>query len=492
MPAINKQTFFQKINYTPHNVQGTYHDSPARFRVACCGRRMGKSTMAARDKEPTLFTPKTRGWIVGPTYDLGEKEFRVLWDDLIIGLGLGNDKRVKKGYSVKTGSMYIELPWQSRVEVRSSDHPETLVGEGLDWLILSEAAKHRPETWEKYLRPALADKKGSADFPTTPEGQNWLYRLWQLGRDPSFAEWASWQFPSWENTHVFPGGRQDPEIVAVERTTTKEWFAQEYGAEFTAFVGKIFDDWNEKTHVTTTKYNPALPSYIAFDWGFTNPFAAIEFQVGPSDTIYVWREYYKPGLTLTEHIQAMQARPQPEGYRLDLGFGDPAEPAAIRHMTQHFVPTIGDPDIKEKFTWRQGVDRIADFLKEVETGYVQDEYGTPVKAPRFFVDFDCTQFIHEMNNYRSKQAPRTMIPQDPSDAPIKKDDHGIDALRYALLMLFDAGATRHLHEIYDRTGLIRAGQSEPTVHTEPAFNASGMYPPRELQTVFSGLDSMTF
>jgi len=453
---------------------------------------MGKSTMAARDKEPSLFIPKTRGWIVGPTYDLGEKEFRVLWDDLIIGQKLGLDKRVKKAYSVKTGSMYIELPWQARVEVRSSDHPETLVGEGLDWLILSEAAKHRPETWEKYLRPALADKLGTADFPTTPEGQNWLYKLWQLGRDPSFQQWESWQFPSWENTYVFPGGRQDPEILAVERTTTKEWFAQEYGAEFTAFVGKIFNEWDEKKHVRRVEYDPHLPSYIAFDWGFTRPFAAIEFQIGPSDTVYVWREYYETGLDLTEHAAAMKARPQPEGYRLDLGFGDPSEPAAIRYMSQNFVPTVGDPDLKEKFTWRQRVDRLATFLTSRETGYVLDEYGTPQMAPRFFADFDCPQFIFEMNNYRSKRPPNTMIPQDPQDAPNKKDDHGIDAMMYALTMLYDTGATRHLNEVYGEGAQLVVPARElitvgaPDAPTEPSLWGSST------QTIFSGLYDRDF
>lgn len=412
---------------------------------------MGKSVMAARDKEPSLFRPRTRGWIVGPVYDLGEKEFRVLWDDLIIGQKLGLDKRVKKSYSIKTGSMYIELPWQARVEVRSADHPETLVGEGLDWLILSEAAKQRSETWEKYLRPALADRQGTADFVTTPEGQNFLYKLWQLGRDPTFPQWASWQFASWENPYVFPGGRQDPEILAVERTTTKEWFAQEYGAEFTAFVGKVFSEWDERTHVRTVNYDPNLPSYVAFDWGFSNPLAAIEFQLGPSDTVYVWREYYAKGLHLGEHVANLtnvEERPPPPSYKLDLGFGDPSEPAAIRYMSQNYVPTVGDPDLKEKFTWRQRVDRLAAFLTEQETGYHVDEYGTPDKAPRFFVDHSCRQFIHEMNNYRSSRPPHTLIPQDPRDAPIKKDDHGIDAMMYALVMLYDTGATRHLSEVY--------------------------------------------
>ena len=171
---LAKAKYFQTIGYTPHPKQWLYHNSEARFRVPVCGRRFGKSMMAGKDLQPDLFLPNQRFWIVGPTYDLGEKEFRVIWDDLIIAQELGKDKRIKKAYNKRSGDMYIEFPWKTRLEVRSADHPENLVGEALNGVIVSEAAKHKVDTWERYIRPALADKQGWATFPTTPEGQNWL------------------------------------------------------------------------------------------------------------------------------------------------------------------------------------------------------------------------------------------------------------------------------------------------------------------------------
>ncbi len=95
---MNKTAFFDKIDYQPHEGQRAFHDSPARFKIACCGRRYGKSTMSARDVAPELFLPDKRFWIIGPTYDLGEKEFRIIWDDLMIKQGLAKDKRIKKAY----------------------------------------------------------------------------------------------------------------------------------------------------------------------------------------------------------------------------------------------------------------------------------------------------------------------------------------------------------------------------------------------------------
>jgi hypothetical protein len=400
--------------------------------------------MAGTDLEPKLFIPKTRYWIVGPTYDLGEKEFRVIWDHLIVQMMFGKDKRVKKAYNKRSGDMYIEMPWGSRVEVRSADHPENLVGEALDGVIMSEAAKQKKETWERFIRPALADKRGFADFPTTPEGFNWLHELWQYGQNPSMPMYDSWNFPSWANTKVYPEGRIDPEIQLLELTTAAEWFLQEIAAEFAAFVGKIFPEWNEATHVTDIEFDPALPNYGCFDWGYTNPLAFIEFQVTPRDEIRVWREHYKPYTTLEDHINILKGREQPVGYHLDTTFGDAADPEAVAVINQKFAPCLADPLAKEN--WRQGIDLMRSFMKPRPSMIEIDEYGTPANdRPGYFIDRKCLNTIREHNNYRAKTPVRG---QNVPEMGQKLDDHAIDALRYGLMHLYVLGAQHHLNEVY--------------------------------------------
>jgi hypothetical protein len=467
-----RNVFFGKIGHDPLRWQKEFHDSPARFRIACCGRRAGKSHGGGRDLEPRLFLPRNRYWIVGPTYDLGEKEFRVVWDDLIVGMAMGRDKSIRKAYNKKTGDMYIEFPWRTRLEVRSADHPENLVGEALDGVIMSEAAKHKKETWERFIRPALSDKRGWGTFLTTPEGFNWLYELWLLGQDPSHPEFDSWQYPSWLNEKVYPGGRQDPEILLLERTTTAAWFAQEIGAEFGAFVGKIFSEWQNLKHVRETKFNPDWPSYAGIDWGWTRPFAFIEFQISPDDRVHVWREYYEPYHTIEEHVAALKARPNPEGYHLDLCFADAAEPQSAMYFSQHFCPTVADPDAKKNRY--EGYELVGRFLKgrPLETKVmpanfngivtpnhpeglgssggdnalvVSDEYGTPLEIPGLQIDHSCVKTIHEFNMLRAPDAPNGT--RSVELAP-KSEDHAIDALRYGLVHIFVLGANAHLGDVY--------------------------------------------
>lgn len=443
--VVDKAAYFKLIGYEPHPKQWLFHRSDSRFRIPCCGRRFGKSTMAARDREPDLLVPERRAWIVGPTYDLAEKEFRVIWDDMIIGLQLGRDKRVKKAYNKRSGEMYIEFPWRTRVECRSADHPENLVGERLDFAILSEAAKHKKDTWERFIRPALADRRGGADFPTTPEGYNWYYDIWALGNHPDYPDFASWKFPSWDNPVVYPGGREDPEIKLIESTTIEPWFLQEIAAEFSAFVGKIYGEWQEQTHVRKVEYNPDWPNYIAWDWGYVNPLAAIEFQIDPWDRVHVWREHYQSYTLLNDHMDIMSRRAQPPGYKVTLMFGDAADPEATLAVAERMkVGCYALPESKSN--WRQGVDLVKSFLKMRQVGEV-DEYGTPREEPWLFVDHSCTNTIREFNNYRAPSSVGRVL-RNPREDAQKYDDHALDALRYGLMHIFVLGCTHSLSEVY--------------------------------------------
>jgi len=489
--VFDRATFYRNVDYAPHREQLLYHNSKARYRIPVCGRRFGKSTMAGHDLEPKLFL---RGqhmyWIVGPTYDLAEKEFRVIWDSLIIKMQLGREKKVKKAYNKKQGNMFIDLPWGTRLECRSADHPENLVGEALDWVILSEAAKHKVETWERFIQPALSDKRGGADFPTTPEGFNWLHKLWQLGNDPTFPLYESWSFPSWANTVVYPGGRTDPEILQIERTSTPEWFAQEYGADFASFVGKILPEWDEKTHVTEVPFDPSLPNYVFFDFGYTNPLAAIEVQITPRDEIRIWREHYKAFWTIEDHLNYMlYGREHPEGYHVDMGFGDPADPEAARTISEKFFPCLTNPDVKSEYTWMDGINLMRQFMKPIPQEtiggslIVVDEFGTPAPdRPRYFVDHSCTNVIHEHNNYRSREAIKG---QNVPEFGNKVADHTIDAIRYGLLYIYKLGATSSLSDIYGPASGNR--RWEPPVGSLPETYAGSLYGGAELDSVGTGL-----
>lgn len=428
-----KRKYFKDIGYKPHDKQWLFHKSQARFRIAVCGRRFGKSLMSARDMTPDLFKPKKVFWIVAPNYSLGEKEFRVIWNDIMVRGGLAKDKTVKGRYNKQHG-MSIEFPWQTIIEVKSADHPNSLVGEALDGVILAEAAKLKYIIWDQYVRPALADKKGYAIMSSTPEGRNWLYHQYLL----SFQEddYEGFQFPSWDNKAVFPLGRRDPEILLSERTMPTDAFEQEIGASFKAFAGQVYDEFDENIHIKPHDFNPDWPNYQFWDWGFTNPLVCLDVQITPDDKVIVWREYYRKGVRLEQAIEELKERKNPEGYKIDCSFGDPADPEAIDTVSELWAPCYGDPDCKTN--WRHGINLVKGFLKVHEEE--DDESWT-----KFQVDPSCYYTIEEFSLYRMMNT--KLMKNDPIEKPVKKNDHCMDCIRYGLMHIFELGSAYSLVEV---------------------------------------------
>ena len=162
--------------------------------------------------------------------------------------------------------MYIRFKWGTIVEGMSADNPSSLVGEGLDLLVIDEVAKMNKKIWDMYLSPTVAGRKGKVIFITTPEGRNWIYDLYQLGEIDDM--WSNYSSPSWKNQYEFPLGLNDPAIIERKRNMSKELFGQEFGAEFSVFEGKVWD-FNRELDTGNFPYDPNLPTYCSIDFGYS-------------------------------------------------------------------------------------------------------------------------------------------------------------------------------------------------------------------------------
>jgi hypothetical protein len=142
----------------------------------------------------------------------------------------------KIGAEIRKVDRQILLPNGGEVTVRSADNPDTLRGEGLDFVVLDECAFIPEAAWTEALRPALSDREGGAIFISTPKRRNWFFRLWQSGLSSNGAGmWASWQFPTVSNPHINPD-----EIEAARKTLPFDIYRQEYLAEFLEGEGAVF------------------------------------------------------------------------------------------------------------------------------------------------------------------------------------------------------------------------------------------------------------
>lgn len=437
--AMAANLVWPKFGYQPHPGQLKIHEATARNRLASCGRRFGKSKLGGSELVPlALHTflirhylkeldQQKRIWVVGPNYDDDEKEFRVFWN-ACKRLQMPLD-RPGSYYSEEAGNMQVSL-WDGafHVECRSAAHPESLDGEGLDKVLLVEAAKLKSSVWNKFIRPALADKRGEALLTSTPEGKNWYYDFYKKGQDPNEPEWWSIRMPSWKNTTIFPGGKEDPEILSMKADMSDEFFNQEVAALFTDFVGRVFKRFEEEIHVVDLEYDPRLPLYACCDYGWTNPFVWLLIQIDVWDNVYVLGEYRTRQMTNKEIAKDLASWRGGISKLVQCFYPDPAEPGDTRELEEELrikANSNTGGELKDR------LDLIRTWLKPVPEHVPEGD-----RLPKLFIDRSCTGqplgdggLIREMYDYRyPDNAKKNKDEKNESEKPMDKDDHGPEAL----------------------------------------------------------------
>ena len=425
--VFRKDEYFRLTDYTPHPGQRLVHYNNTRHRVLSNGRRWGKSFFGGKEIESLAFLKNyrgepMRGWIIGPEYTDAEKEFRIIYNSF---KALGVDQVSSKFLSnVENGNMHIATNWGFDVQCRSARHPESLVGEGLDFVLLAEAGRHRRFTFTEYVRPALSDKRGISMMSGVPEDANetnLLYWAYNRGQNPLMTQWQSWQLPSWTNTAVFPGGRQDPEIIEAAEDLTKDEFDRQYGGQFILKRGRVMKEWDDDIHVRHLEYRRDWPLYAAVDFGYTNDWVWLFIQVDPmTKNAYVIKErrwklrdsedIAKNELlhdTLTQHVQAI--------------YVDPSSPDDASILRRHLkLPTRSNTGGEIKVR----LQLIRSALKTRPEHLPEDH---PERLPGLMVDESCTQLIWEMREgYRWPE--NHSDTRNDSEIPQDVDNHGPEAL----------------------------------------------------------------
>ena len=240
-----------------HPKQKQVWEHPARFQVLACGRRFGKSRLGATMCISSAINGK-RAWWVAPSYPMAAIGWRML-KKLAVQI---------PGVAIREMDRLITMPGDGTVQVRSADHPDSLRGDGLDFVVLDECAFVKEAAWTEALRPALADRKGRALFISTPKGRNWFWRLWQ---QPESAEWKSWKFTTYDNPYI-----QTNELDAARDGLPDRVFRQEFLAEFLEDAGGVFRQvLDAVTAVSQPAAQPGHDYVMGVDWGKTSDFTVL-------------------------------------------------------------------------------------------------------------------------------------------------------------------------------------------------------------------------
>ena len=232
-------------------------------------------------------------------------------------------------------------------------------------------------------------------------------------------------------------------LTGVQRLRLRDGqWAQAEGAVYTAWdpaVHVVGDDALRRWGLLDDENGETSPVGVArviasVDWGYTNPGVLQVWAVDGDGRLALLREVYRARRLIDWWVD--QARALQQRYPIELYACDPSEPAYIAQFRQAGLRAIpaenalgpGIQAVQARLALQaDGRPRL--YLRRgalAEADPALDAQGLPT----------CTE--QELPDYRwapgldGKNAP---------EAPLKVNDHGCDALRYAAMAARDAGAT---------------------------------------------------
>ena len=250
------------INLKPlHPSQMEILQHPARFKIAACGRRWGKTQLGITAILQHAIELNQRCWWLVPTKQTADQ----VWRDLIEYL------KPIAGVKASATERRIDLPNGGMIALRSAFKPDNLRGEGLDFVVLDEAAYIKSRAWAEVIRPMLITSRGGALFLSTPNGRNWFYDLYTIGLDPEEDDWQAFHFTTSDNELI-----EADELESIRRQTADHVWRAEYQAHFLSSDAAVFRDIEDAA--APQPYSEPQPghTYIAgIDWGRSRDYTAI-------------------------------------------------------------------------------------------------------------------------------------------------------------------------------------------------------------------------
>lgn len=259
--------------------------SPARYRVICAGRQVGKSVLLATI---ALYEATTRRNILVMLVSAGEAASKRLLSDCVT---VARSSPSMAGSVVDDSSSTLTLSNGSRImSVPAS--AKQIRGWPVDLLIVDEAGFIDQQIW-RAAEPAIIARPGSrVILASSPWGgaDHFFRQLWNAGMLTTLDDkhLHSWHWPSSVSPMV--------DAVLLEQIRQREapdYFAREYEAEWTDESGAYFSErelvssvaayplrdaqaiveWNR--WVEGPGYVPTYPAAAGVDWGYSRDANAV-------------------------------------------------------------------------------------------------------------------------------------------------------------------------------------------------------------------------
>lgn len=301
----------------------------------------------------------------------------------------------------------IHTPSGSRIILQTASNERKirrLRGMNLAWWGLDEPASVSERAHDVLSGRLRVGNYRNAFLTGTPRGFNWVYdRFYDLDdyevlHDDVYEIRESdrirgiFGVPSWLNPH-----NPDDYIARLEAEYTGAFAEQELEGKFSQAEGLVYDWFDRDEHVVEGPPEQYDQTVYGVDWGWSNHAAIVACRVaGDHWTVSEVVKSRRMGNgDIAEELDRLQ-----DEHGTGPVYADPAEPKSINEVSG------------QGFDVRAAENSVDEGLKAVHAK--RDDLSV--------VDL-CQEFLNEINTYQYK---------DDSERPRKKNDHLMDAFRYAV------------------------------------------------------------
>jgi len=401
--------------------------------VLLWGRQAGKSFFAVNHAWISAVINQGRYFVVFSTY---KQAHEVIWrqylptipkelvyktneQDLIVELHYLENTPVTLPSGETILVNHDKTKPRSIVQLLGSDQSASHRGLKANGMVFDEYADQNPDNFKLVYEPMFSTTNGWIIFMGTPRGYNHFYDLIQFAKEDDrwFYQEATWR----DSPYVSVEFMANVKAEAVKRGMLSG-FMQEYELEFRSVQGAVYPMFDRKIHVIPpTEFPEELTYYGAIDFGWHTTFFGL-FGVDKDQTWYLVDSVYGKEETLEDVLPRIKNVIGDK--RVVLIVADSANRDAIEIMGKQF-PVVGVNKANDSKGYATGIGLVNEKLKP------RVQLVGPPK-PSLFVGSNNKHYIYEMESYRF---PEEKPDRNPTDIPVKEDDHGPDATRYLFLHL---------------------------------------------------------
>jgi len=401
--------------------------------VLLMGRQSGKTYFATQHAWLNAVIRQGRYFVVFQTY---KQAHEVVWRqyiplipeelinkknelDLIVELDyVHGPVKLPDGQTIQVDHDHSQP--RSVIQLLGSDQADSHRGFKAHGIIFDEYADQNPDNWEAVYKHFFTTTDGWAIFMGTPRGYNHFYDLVEYAKENPrwFYQEATWRDSPYVSEKFIIDERKE-----AEKTGKLSTFLQEVELEFRAIQGAVYPDFDRDIHIKKPAEFPDLEEldiYAGIDFGFHTT-AVIFIGIDKEQNWWIFDEVYGREETLEDVMPRIWTKLGDK--RLILIVGDSQNKDAIEMMASKGFPVT--PVVKHQGSIIDGIDLIRAKLKP-RTQLV----GEP--KPSIFFSSACKNLIQEVEAYKY---PEDKPDRNPTDLPMKDNDHGPDALRYVAIQM---------------------------------------------------------